>query len=134
MSDYKPVVGEECEGYYAKLGDRNYAWNKCLVIYNFEGESAVKDLDTSYLRYCDQFRPIRTQEELEREEAIEDMAQHIDQRESPEQNAEWLYNAGYRLVGEKVSPDMVKIEWDDSDFLLLIDYLRNFNIFRKVVK
>ena len=69
-----PPVGTVCEGYAQGL-DLTYTWRKCTVLHANKEECAVM-LDYSVLRWCDQFRPIRTQAQIEaeeREKAVSDM-------------------------------------------------------------
>jgi len=69
-----PPGGVECEGYFPVFGQNRFEWQKCLVLWRFEKECAVKSLHTSTLHYCDEFRPIRTEEERKREDAVVAMA------------------------------------------------------------
>ena len=69
--EWLPVVGEECLG---NLVDdaHNYAYIKIKPLYNFGGEWAVQKVDAGTLAYCDQFRPLKTAEEVMREMFILD--------------------------------------------------------------
>lgn len=66
-----PPVGVECEGLFPRHPGNSFEWQDCLVLYVFEHECAVKSKVTSTLHYCDQFRPIRSPEDVARDEAID---------------------------------------------------------------
>lgn len=93
-----PPVGVECEGLFPRHLGNSFEWQDCLVLYVFEHECAVKSKVTSTLHYCDQFRPIRSPEDVARDEAIEAMicaARCIDHT-TLRGLVEILYDAGYR--------------------------------------
>ena len=63
--EWVPEVGVECEG---KLHDEanNFSYIKVNPLYDFDGEWAVQKVDTGTLAYCDEFRPLKTQKEIDR--------------------------------------------------------------------
>lgn len=122
MNDYKPEVGVECEFLHGKFG-----WRKCNIIAVESSRVIAEDLefscedkeasmffyrDTPLRR--DDFRPIRTQQEIEREEAIKDAFKNIGWGDPnylvPPSCIEVvidMINAGYHngpKVGEEIDP------------------------------
>lgn len=68
-----PPVGTVCEG-YVQDSSRSWDWHKVEILKQnsiSSNECAVHVVSHSILRWCDQFRPIRTAEEV----AVEAMAQ-----------------------------------------------------------
>lgn len=99
-----PPVGTVCEGYAQGL-DLTYTWRKCTVLHANKEECAVM-LDDSVLRWCDQFRPIRTETQIEAEEradAVKEMIKIAFEKSIDSYGelhvhtmAEILYDHGYR--------------------------------------
>lgn len=88
-----PPVGVECEGLFPRHPGNSFDWQDCLVLYVFEHECAVKSKVTSTLHYCDQFRPIRSPEDVARDEAIEAMRDVVLASDQSLTCYESLYNA-----------------------------------------
>lgn len=65
-----PPVGLVCEGQFPRHPGNSFEWQECLVLYAFDRECAVKSKVTSTLHYCDDFRPIRSEADKKRDEAI----------------------------------------------------------------
>jgi len=93
-----PPVGVECEMSYA-----GHEWMNCVLIAHGD-EQIIFKLDGcrefSGHRNNYKFRPIRSPQEIARDEAINGMAEIIEYRNgcSPKPLAGWLYDAGYRKL------------------------------------
>jgi len=97
-----PPVGTVCECHLPGELIQNYSWVEAKIIWHNGPTECAVVRSTSKLAWCDEFRPIRTAEQVaaeEREKAIKEIC--IDAG-SPEMTpgqmkaAEKLYNKGYR--------------------------------------
>lgn len=94
-----PPVGVECEGLFPRHPGNSFEWQDCLVLYVFEHECAVKSKGTSTLHYCDQFRPIRSPEDVARDDFIKKLSGNVIEGFSiGTKFAAALYDAGYRKM------------------------------------
>ena len=66
-----PTFGVVCEGYITDAAG-NWNWVKVEVLKRYNIECAVVWADKGLLRWCDQFRLIKTQEDISREKIISD--------------------------------------------------------------
>tara|TARA_R110000803_G_scaffold210829_1_gene284046 strand:- start:1103 stop:1606 length:504 start_codon:yes stop_codon:yes gene_type:complete len=98
--EYMPEVGDVCEVYNRGIIGWGVieinAIGKDFLLADERGHEVV-------LKKTCQFRPLKTQQEIEREEAIEGITTIL--RESPiyTDMAEKLYDAGYRKLGDEVT-------------------------------
>lgn len=109
--DGVPTAGAICEAWYSSRRD----WCEAEVLKVDSDENgaiiAARELDTDYLFWTHDFRPIKTAEEIaaeekakEREEAIQQMCGHTRTSsnslvlEAQREVCEDLYDAGYRWV------------------------------------
>lgn len=100
-AEYVPKVGEECEMYMDDHG-----WINVKPVGEDEGEYVYKleiptgdGFEIKYMKCSScKFRPLPTEEEVDRDNAIKHMASiHAAHQWTPEQFSEALYDAGYRL-------------------------------------
>lgn len=104
QEDGLPPVGEIVHAYIKLPGYYEYQWRECEVVYHNDSmsksESLVVDLQNTTSQWCDEFRAIKTQEQLaaeKRESAIRelmDIAQ-VDCRVT----AARLVDAGFKREG-----------------------------------
>lgn len=88
-----PPAGVECEGLFPRHPGNSFEWQDCLVLYVFEHECAVKSKGVSTLHYCDQFRPIRSPEDVARSNAIGEMERAYEELTgNPAREAEEYYD------------------------------------------
>jgi len=104
-----PPVGVECELKSEEYAD--FDWVKVRIVFEHNGEliaivnmpdEPIHDRMSKHSAGYDaaKFRPIRSPEDVARDEAIDDMAGIIEYRRgcSPKSLAGWLYDAGYRKM------------------------------------
>lgn len=106
-----PPVGAEIEALLQGIGSTTYFWQRAKVVHvalpESGGEILVFSLETTRPAWVDEFRPIRTQEQIateEREKAITDIAVIMGKdpdRPSIRERAAIIYDAGYRKQVEK---------------------------------
>lgn len=131
-TEWMPEVGQECE--FSLNVSQPAVWTKTTITHRggslsvgiVDGEEFIFRHATNYT-----FRPIKTQEETEREKAIKELTSAINCLDTPSMSAEALYDAGYRKQGEVVSSEDVASLYFDTDGLSLLDCLDNFTIIRK---
>lgn len=93
-----PPAGIECEGHVQDTA-RQWRWVAVEVLMRKEHECAVHVPSMGVLRWCDEFRPIRSAEDMAVEAMTEVMTQ--DRRGvGVRRFAELLYRAGYRKIEE----------------------------------
>ena len=68
--EWEPKVGEECEGLLMDQAN-NPSWMVIELLYDFDRDWAVKKVGDGTLAYCDEFRPLKTDKEKDREAFIE---------------------------------------------------------------
>lgn len=92
-----PPVGVMCEVFDSKQ------WHPCVVVGNYDGYAFAWNYDHKISvtsNAASTFRPIRSQEEIEREQAIAEMWAIIHKEDDEDKSVvESLYDAGYRKVG-----------------------------------
>lgn len=98
-----PPVGCECEALIPYLDEPKSQWRKVKVIFSGDeldasGEFIVVDLENSRPYWTDQFRPLRTKEQIDREDAINEMARIMSGHPTitHEAIADLIFDAGYR--------------------------------------
>lgn len=106
-SEFEPEIGTKCHGYYRDINglDTSYKWRECIPLYDFGSQFAVKDVISTKLFYCDIFRPLKTESEVRREDAINKMIDCVnlgpyydtktDCLKAHEMTCEQLHDAGY---------------------------------------
>lgn len=92
-----PPVGAICEAWYSSRRD----WCEAEVLKVDSDEHgtliAARELDTDYLFWSHDFRPLKTKEEIEREEAIAEMRDDILNHEYTEASLEeYLIDLGWK--------------------------------------
>lgn len=103
-----PPVGCECEALF--MHGASTRWRKCKVLMYGERECAVFVPEINRLGWCNTFRPLRTPEQRERDEAIKNAARHFLQYrpdtcpdlsgEQARKIAAFFYDAGMLRKGE----------------------------------
>lgn len=96
--DCPPPVGCVCEGHVQDTA-RQWRWVAVEVLMQKENECAVHVPSMGVLRWCDEFRPIRSQEDRaveEMAEAIEDCGAISMRQSTAMEVARAIYRAGYR--------------------------------------
>lgn len=136
--EYMPEVGIECE--FSNKGLEN--WREAKILATHAGYAWIettigKGIGTYHIPQIE-FRPIKTKQDIEREEAIEHMV-NISPYDPPlnmKEFAEALYDAGYHngvKVGDEVGPTEVDIcigVWHEcGDDTLWEHLLRHFKIY-----
>lgn len=98
-----PPVGCECEALIPYRDEPLSRWRKVRVIclgdeFNAAGELIVVDLEDITPHWTDEFRPLRTKEQIERDEAVKDMVYFLEDAPltSWEDIAGRIFDAGYR--------------------------------------
>lgn len=96
-----PPVGCECEALIPH--DAGSLWRKVKVIcsgyeFNAAGEFIVVDLENTHPHWTDEFRPLRNKEQIDREDAINEMARIMSGHPTitHEAIADLIFDAGYR--------------------------------------
>lgn len=98
-----PPVGCECEALIPYLDEMQRQWRKVRVIcsgdeFGAADELIVVDVENTHPLWADEFRLIRTKEQIERDEAVKSMVDFLVYAEfmSWEDMAERMLDAGYR--------------------------------------
>lgn len=98
-----PPVGCECEALIPYLDEKYSKWRKVKVIlhgdeFDAAGELIVVDLENSHPCWTDAFRPLRTKEQIERDDAVKEITGLIEATpwRKWEKIAECIFDAGYR--------------------------------------
>jgi hypothetical protein len=95
-----PPAGTVCECHLPGELTNNYSWVTATVIWHNSKTECAVIRSSSHLAWCDEFRPIRTQEQIaadEREAAILEMSKCADGMYFPNRHTLGaLYDAGYR--------------------------------------
>ena len=94
-----PPVGVVCECHLPGELTNNYSWVEAKVIWHNGPTECAVVRSTSKLAWCDEFRPIRTPEQIaadEREAAILDMERICRSGDFGSGGLAALYDAGYR--------------------------------------
>lgn len=96
-----PPVGCECEALIPH--GAGCLWRKVKVIcsgdeFKASGELIVIDLENTHLHWTDEFRPLRNKEQIDREDAINEMARIMSGHPTitHEAIADLIFDAGYR--------------------------------------
>ena len=100
-----PPVGVVCECHLPGELTNNYSWVEAKVIWHNGPTECAVVRSTSRLAWCDEFRPIRTPEQIaadEREAAIEHMIRtYLDGAKDHRGGIRALYDAGYRKQADQ---------------------------------
>lgn len=99
-----PPVGTVCECHLPGELTNNYSWVEAKVIWHNGPTECAVVRSTSKLAWCDEFRPIRTPEQIaaeDRQRAIEDLGEWLSTNCSIPTPHLWeaaqkIYDAGYR--------------------------------------
>lgn len=98
-----PPVGCVCEALIPYRDDPLRQWRKVKVIFHGDdfdatGELIVVDLENTSPYWTDEFRPLRTKEQIEREETVKSMVYFLEDAPfiSWEDIAGRIFDAGYR--------------------------------------
>lgn len=95
-----PPVGCECEALIPYLDEPKLQWRKVKVVHSDEevSECIVYDSESLAPHWADEFRPLRTKEQIEREYAVKEITGLIEAApwRKWEKIAECIFDAGYR--------------------------------------
>lgn len=136
---YMPEVGTECEYTHGEWGE----WVKIVVKAASGDEFWVKDEYGDAIVSINEhtFRPLKTQDDIEREEEMDNLIDVIKNADYPANIAARVLDAGYHngpKVGEKVvSMDIYPYSFmgvGRKHAIGLEELLKNFDVFRKVEK
>ena len=154
-TEWIPEIGQECEYYGAGPLDDMH-WCRCKVIAIDSGRVIAESLEGSTPFFCRNlpltamdFRPLKTKEDLEREEVAGEIDEALSQLAKPGEVktiGEVVYDLGYRKHGEVVSVDefteefykqsssqlVGNLSFHDKQFLITSHLGENFTITRKV--
>ena len=97
--DCPPPVGCVCEGHVQDTA-RQWRWVAVEVLMQKEYECAVHVPSMGVLRWCDEFRPIRTPAQRAEDEAVMEMVGIVGDFDHNEGACRALYRAGYRPQAE----------------------------------
>jgi len=104
-TDWKPVVGQECE-YSREITGDWVKWRRCIFIGTVNGEHFFLDVN-NFLNRVDgtnrfvKFRPIKTQEDKEREEFANEAIKRFNCDKIKDIDLiTCMYDAGYRKLEE----------------------------------
>ena len=118
--EYMPEVGTVCEYFWSEGKE----WRKCEVIAVHNSKIIVADYEGIAYEginpMLNRLRPLKTQQEIEREEAILDLYVLINQYASPAANASMICDAGYRKVGDEVSVEFMSTELQHNHALMAL--------------
>lgn len=95
-----PPVGTVCECHLRGGLTNKYSWVEARVIWHNGPTECAVIRSTSRLAWCDEFRPIRTQEQIAAEEREEAIKQFMQIGDIYWDTASALYDAGARLPGK----------------------------------
>ena len=128
--DGLPPVGCECE--YRPSGNAAWATVKVLAIAGDFVWCLYKNATEPYTNSGGEFRSIKTKEDIEREEAINRIAHDISRIFGIDhEDAEKLYDFGYRKYGEVVSVEQFLAEYQ-AGHRSIFECLEDCVITRKV--
>lgn len=135
--DGLPPVGEECEASVLLNGCSVHKWVKAEILKVFERECAVYAPEIGQLKFSDQFRPLKTPDEIERERVVELAIETVIEETGGyphTDNLKVLYDAGL-LHDKKVKPlsyqdfiELINKGW--SYELMYEDLIENKHILR----
>lgn len=98
-----PHVGCECEAFIPYLDEMQRKWRRVRVVFrgdefNSAGEFVVVDMENTAAYWADEFRPLLTKEQIEREDAINEMARIMSGHPTITHQAiaDLIFDAGYR--------------------------------------